>query len=179
MVCPRCISSVRQIAIDCGLIPVSVSLGKCEFDSTPGEQALQKFKTGLQAAGFEVLSSREEKMVQDIKTILVELIYNHPQDIQSVNLSDYLQEQIGVSYSLIRNIFSGLEGRSIDNYFINLRIERAKELVRYDELTLSEIACQLGFSSAAHLSSQFKKLTGLTPSMFRRSLGSRKSLDSI
>ena len=179
MVCPRCISSVTEIARSCGLQPKAVSLGLCEFDYEPDAVSLERFKSGLLEAGFEVLSSREEKMVQDVKTSLVDLVYNHSCDLKPVNLSDYLQEKIGASYSLIRNVFSSMEGRSVDNYYISLRIERAKELVRYDELTLSEIADQLGYSSASHLSSQFKKMTGLSPSQFRTNLGKRKNLDSI
>lgn len=179
MVCPRCIRSVTEIAQACGLSPVSVTLGSCVLDKEPDAEALWSFRSRLEEAGFEVLSSREEKLVQAIKTALLELVYSHPEDIQGSNISDYLQQVLGVSYSLARNIFSGMEGRSIENYFISLRIERAKELVRYDELSLAEIADQLGYSSSAHLSAQFKKMTGLTPSQFRCSINGRDSLDSI
>lgn len=179
MVCPRCIRSVAGIARECNLKPSRIELGKCVFEDQPDEETFARFKALLEADGFEILSSREDTMVTKIKTALVDLVYNHAGDIPTTVLSDYLQNRLNTSYSHIRCIFPSLEGRSIENYFISLRIERVKELVRYDELTLSEIADQLGYSYAAHLSAQFKKVTGLTPTQFKNNLGERKSLDLL
>lgn len=179
MVCPRCIASVREIAGRCGLVPASVSLGSCEFDSEPDADSLQRFAQELKAVGFEILGGREERLVSEVKSCLLDLIYNREDYLPGLNLPDYVQRQVGASYSLVRSTFASVEGRSVDNYFICLRMERVKELLRYDELSLSEIADRLGYSSVSHLSSQFKKHTGLTPTQFKKGMYVRASLDAI
>ena len=179
MVCPRCISAVKRIAESCGLTPVDVQLGHCEFEEDLDDVTVRRFAEGLRNDGFEMLLDAEARLVQAVKDNLVTLLYSG-EKAAGINISDFLQDRTHYSYSTLRKVFSAAEGRSIENYFIALRIERVKELLRYEELTLSQIADRLGFSSVAHLSSQFKKVTGLSASEFKNSstIG-RNSIDEI
>ena len=179
MVCPRCISAVKKIAGDCGLIPIDVQLGHCEFEEDLDDVTVKRFAEALRSDGFEILLDAEARLVQAVKDNLVTLLYSDER-ASGINISDYLQDRTHYSYSTLRKVFSTAEGRSIENYFIALRIERVKELLRYEELTLSQIADRLGFSSVAHLSSQFKKVTGLSASEFKNSSTiERNSIDEI
>ena len=179
MVCPRCISAVKKIAGDCGLIPIDVQLGHCELEGDPDDGAMKRFAEALRSDGFEMLLDAEARLVQTVKDNLVTLLYSG-EKAAGINISDYLQDRTHYSYSTLRKVFSSAEGRSIENYYIALRIERVKELIRYEELTLSQIADQLGFSSVAHLSTQFRKVTGLSASEFKNSSSiGRNSIDEI
>lgn len=179
MVCPRCISAVKRIAGSCGLTPADVQLGHCEFEEDLDDVTVKRFAEALRSDGFEILLDAEARLVQAVKDNLVTLLYSD-ESASGTNISDYLQDRTHYSYSTLRKVFSTAEGRSIENYFIALRIERVKELLRYEELTLSQIADRLGFSSVAHLSSQFKKVTGLSASEFKNSSTiERNSIDEI
>lgn len=176
MVCRHCVESVRNILEHRLSLPFeSVELGVINLSRplSPSEQ--QSLASLLQEEGFEIIEKREAEIVERIKRKLIDDIrrdYN-----PSESLSSRLAP-LGTSYATLSRIFSEVEGRSIENYFMNLRIERVKELIKYQQKTLSEIADLTGFSSAAHLSRQFKAFTGLTPSEFK-SLGSRRSLADI
>ncbi|POY35358.1 AraC family transcriptional regulator [Solitalea longa] len=180
MVCNRCIKVVKDELEKIGQTVNSIKLGEVELDDTPNEHELERIKSLLEDNGFELLEDKQSKLIELIKNMIIELVHRkEPVNLQ-INLSDYLSSTLNVDYSYLSNLFSSFEGITIEKYLILQRIEKAKELIFYDELTLSEIAYQLGYSSVAHLSSQFKKTTGLTPSEFKKLRDSnRKALDKV
>ena len=162
-----------------GLQPVEVSLGEVELLKEPSAEAMQKLSSRLNQLGFEILGDTKKKIIEKIKKIIIEQVHFDKADDRT-NLSNVLSSSLHKDYSYLSKLFSDVEGTTIEKYFINQKIEKAKELLVYDELSLSEIAFRLGYSSVAHLSSQFKKVTGLTPSYFKKPENrARKSLDSF
>ena len=180
MVCPRCKAAVTAELTRMHLHPTVVALGEV----TIAEKALNKGQLAalsgvLQAAGFELLDDKRSKLIEQVKTFIIDLIHYRDEQPQK-NYSELLSQHLHHDYSYISNLFSGVEGVTIEQYIINQKIEKVKELLTYDELSLSQIAFQLGYSSTAHLSSQFKKLTGATPTQFKqRRINSRRSLDEL
>lgn len=174
MVCDRCKLVVRQTLEDLGMTPERVELGEVEVNGdVPDWSRLQQ---RLEQLGFELLEDKRKQLVTQIKRLVLAYI-NQP---ARQNLSDYLAEQLNREYSALSKLFSESEQQTIEQYVIRLKIEKAKELLSYRERNLSEIADELGYSSVAHLSNQFKKVTGVTPSQFRSSEDvSRQSLDQI
>jgi AraC-like DNA-binding protein len=162
------------------LHPVTIDLGEVVIE----EKELQKEQESrlsdvLKNVGFELIDDRRSKLIERLKTFIIDTI--HYKDEQpKKNFSELLSQHLRHDYSYLSNLFSQVEGITIEQYIINQKIEKVKELLLYDELSLSQIAFQLGYSSTAHLSAQFKKLLGFTPSEFKR-LGreSRKSLDDV
>ncbi len=143
------------------------------------EKQLAPLKENLAHLGFELLDGTRQKLIEKIKNIIVEQVHYNEFDSR-YNFSDILSKKINKDYSYLSNLFSEVEGITIEKYIINQKIEKAKELIIYDELNLSGIAMQLGYSSVAHLSAQFKKVTGLTPSHFKKAGGAyRKSIDAV
>ena len=136
-------------------------------------------KTALEKVGFELIDNRKGQLIERAKTLLIELVHRQNNELRT-NLSDYLSQQLGHDYSSLSTLFSEVEGTTIEKFYIAQKIERVKELLVYDELSLSEIAHLLNYSSVAHLSNQFKKITGLTPSHFKQ-IGAvkRKPLDEL
>lgn len=179
MVCDRCKKSVTKILCDLGIEHKAVLLGEVRLDKQIDKSLKEKLSSRLLAEGFEIIDDRKSRVIEQIKKSLIELIQNEYPD-KRINLSKYLAQQLNHDYSYLSNLFSSVEGKTIEHYFIQQKIEKVKELLVYDELTLSEIAYRLGYSSVAHLSNQFKKETGLTPSYFK-TIGSskRQSLDKI
>lgn len=179
MVCNRCIMVVKQVFEQEGLYPVNVKLGEVELEKAPDSKQLEAIKTTLTSMGFEVLDDQKRKIIEKIRTTVIQLIHAGELDDNhkfSVLLSDALHKD----YSFLSKLFSEVEGITIEKYVILQRIERVKELLAYGELSLSEIAFQLGYSSVAHLSAQFKKVTGFTPSAFRKLKDHhRKPLDKV
>ena len=179
MVCPRCILSVEQILKDNKLEAKYVRLGEVELEKTADKKQIEKLAGDLQNVGFEILDDSKTKLIAQIKTLLI-------QKVQQGNIEDhfsiykYLSENIFKDYSSISRLFSEVEGITIEQFFILQKIEKAKEWLIYNELSLSQIAFNLGYSSTQHLSSQFKKLTGMTPTQFK-SLGTlhRKPIDNV
>ena len=166
MVCSRCKMVVKAELEKVGLHPVSVELGEVEIADEPDKSAVQQLNNNLKLLGFEIIDDRKSRIIEQIKTTIVNLI--HYSDGQTnLNLSDYLSRQLNYDYGYLSNLFSEVEGSTIEKYLIAQKIEKVKELMMYDELTLSQIANQLGYSSVAYLSSQFKKQTGLTPTFYR------------
>ncbi len=166
MVCPRCVQSVAAIFQQRG-ITASVALGEVTLAEEPDAATLEGIRDELAQAGFEWVASRVEALIVDIKRIVgayLETAGNGPR----TKLSAFIKEHIAYDYSYLSDLFSGVEGKSIEQYFIELRIEKVKELIVYDQLSLSEIADRIGFSSVHHLSAQFRKVSGLTPSHFRK-----------
>ncbi len=167
MVCDRCIQAVRRSAETAGLAPLAVELGEVTFPETPPTEALTRFRDNLQTVGFELLDDRRQQLAGRIKAAVVDLVHRHNDD-RKVNLSDFLTGKLDRDYGSLSALFSEVEGTTIEQFLIRQKVERVKELLVYDELSLSEIADLLHYSSVAHLSSQFKKVTGLTPSHFKR-----------
>lgn len=177
MVCRHCVDKVRSIACDTeGLEVEAVELGHIVVKHEPSAQALEALGRRLAENGFEIILSREAEMVENIKLLLIDL--SRRESVGHICLASTLESELNASYKTLSRIFTEAEGRTIENYFISLRIERAKELLHYGRMTLEEIAFATGFSSAAHLSRQFKQLTGITPGNFRK-MGKRKPLPEV
>jgi AraC family transcriptional regulator len=165
MVCNRCIMVVKDILKKNGVQPVSVMLGDAELDQPPTVQQLQNISADLQAVGFEILEDQKKKLTEQIKNIITREVGKNDRDN---NFSEILSSTLHKDYSYLSKLFSEAEGITIEKYIIDQKIEKVKELLAYDELSLSEIAFKLDYSSVAHLSSQFKKTTGFSPSNFRK-----------
>jgi YesN/AraC family two-component response regulator len=166
MVCERCIMAVRQELQQLGLRYHHIQLGEIELAEIPGPQQLSALSSALSAIGFELLDDKKARTVEKIKTTIVSLIHQHNDEF-NLKLSALLEKKIGLDYAYLSTLFSSVEGITIEKYAILQRIEKVKELLVYGELSLGEIADQLGYSSVQHLSLQFKKMTGLTASQFR------------
>ncbi|RVT98327.1 helix-turn-helix domain-containing protein [Mucilaginibacter limnophilus] len=166
MVCARCKMAVAAVLEKAGIKATSVELGEVEVQGEPSAQQIEKLSENLKTLGFEIIDDRKSKMIEKVKNAIVTLIH-HSEEQQNLNLSDYITQQVNYDYTYLSNLFSEVEGTTIEKYFIAQKIEKVKELLRYDELTLSEIAYKLGYSSVAYLSNQFKKQTGLTPTFFK------------
>lgn len=179
MVCDRCKMAVDSTLKNLGLHPVRVDLGEVTVTDDLTPEVRTAVKTHLSAIGFELLDDKRRQTIDLIKSSLVKLVHYH--DNQSaVNLSDYLARTLHQDYSGLSRLFSEVEGKTIEHYYIELRIERVKELLAYNEMTLTEIAYAMNYSSVAYLSSQFKAVTGMRPSEFK-SFGkhSRKEIDKL
>lgn len=169
MVCNRCVMVVKKQLIDMGFIPISVELGEVDLGELElGNSQIKEINSAMLLLGFELLDDKNSKLIEKIKLLLIDYVKNHLSDKYKVNISDYLGAGLNYDYSYISNLFSALSGITIENFLIQLKIEKVKELLIYNELTLSEISYQLGYSSVAHLSGQFKKVTGFTPSEFKK-----------
>lgn len=167
MVCKRCKIVVKSLLEEVGLHPIRIELGEIELEESTISEVKSKLQKELQLVGFELLDDKKNKIIEKIKTTIVTLI-QHENATLSTTLSDYLTQELQQDYSALSHLFSEVEGTTIEKYFILQKIEKVKELLVYDELTLSEIAFQLNYSSVAYLSNQFKKVTGLTPSHFKQ-----------
>lgn len=167
MVSLRCKMLVRGELEKLGLKCVSVDLGMVEILGNVTEQQLKMFRENLKKTGLELLDDKKNILVERIKSVIVEMIH-YADEIPRVNDSDYISEKLGYDYTYLSNTFSEVKGVTIQQYIIMHKIEKVKELLLYDELTLTEIAYKLHYSSVAHLSNQFKKVTGLTPTYFKK-----------
>ncbi|MCK3683782.1 AraC family transcriptional regulator [Maribellus sp. YY47] len=168
MVCQRCIETVRSVLKEQGFKVLSIKLGEVEIDPTPSEIQTLQLSEALTAKGFELLQDKKSQTVEQIKAAIVQWVhYSEKDPVQNLNLSEYLVREIGADYSSLSHLFSASEGITIEKFAILQKIERVKELLSYGELTSSEIAFKTGYSSAAHLSSQFKKETGMTPGQYK------------
>ncbi len=165
MVCPRCIETVGQVLSEKGFKVQSIKLGEAEVDTEPSQQQLNDIDLSLKKRGFQLLMDKRSQIVNQVKAEIIHLI--HHNEILLVNLSEHLAKLIGADYSSISNLFSSSEGITIEKFAILQKVEKVKELLSYGELTASEIAFKLGYSSAAHLSSQFKKETGMTTGQYK------------
>lgn len=179
MVCNRCIKVVRESAEQLGLEVEYLRLGELVLKGEVSDEKKQQLKHSLQEDGFELLDDRKAALVERIKNIIIREIH-HNEERRHENFSDLIADELHMDYNYLSTLFSSLEGTTIEKYIILQRIEKVKELLVYDELTLSEIAWKLGYSSVDHLSAQFKKITGLTPSHFKK-IGEdkRRPLDGV
>lgn len=172
MVCPRCIRAVEGLLQEQGIRPLDVQLGEVTLATKLTSSQKQQLGEALEALGFELIDSQRVRLIEQLKNRIIELVHRHDGALRT-NLSDDLSEHLHHDYHYLSHLFSEVEGTTVEKYFIAQKIERVKELLVYDELTLSEIADRLHYSSVAHLSAQFKKVTGLTPSHFKQ-IGARK-----
>ena len=178
MVCDRCKMAVEMVFDKLGLNPTNVVLGEVDVEEESlSEAKYQEMKIALENLGFELLEDKKKATVTQIKAAIVELAHYNKEPLK-VNLSTYLSAKLSADYASLSAAFSSEENNTIEHYYIQQKIEKAKELLSYGELTLSEIAFQLNYSSVAHLSAQFKKETGLTPSKFKQDL-TRQTLDKV
>lgn len=178
MVCDRCRAAVAQTLRAVDLEPVSVGLGTATVDTLPSPTQLSQLRTKLLEQGFELLDDRREQTVDRIRSLIVELV-QHQNGTAQQRLSDWLASQMHSDYSALSKLFSELTGNTIESYYVRQRVERVKELLSYGELTLSQIAVRMGYSSVAYLSAQFKQVTGLTPTAFKAGQGTRQPLDRV
>jgi AraC-like DNA-binding protein len=166
MVCTRCQAVVKSELKKLGLHYSYVDLGEAEILEDLTLELQSQLNNALKKSGLELMDDKKSILVEKIKTLIIELIH-YTNDQIKVNLSDYLSERLNYNYTYLSNLFTETKGITIEKYYLAHRIEKAKELLVYDELNLSEIAYKLHYSSVAHLSNQFKKMTGLTPSHFK------------
>ena len=166
MVCDRCKMVVKNELNNMGLHYGPVELGEVEVMEDLSQDELGSLDEGLRKSGLELMDDKKNILVENIKTIIIELVHYSDDQIK-VNLSDYLSEKLNHNYTYLANIFSEVKSTTIEQFYISHKIEKAKELLVYDDLNLTEIAWKLHYSSVAHLSYQFKKKTGLTPSQFK------------
>jgi len=179
MVCNRCIKVVRETFQQLEIPIKSIELGLVQFDGIQ-EIDLAMLASKLENDGFALIDDETDKIISAIKTAVINQIHDSSSKDSFTNLTDTLEQIVGKSYSSLSTLFSKNEGRTIEKYSIQQRIERVKELLIYDEKTISEIAFELGYSSAQYLSNQFKAETGLTPSAFKKLISSeRKPLDEV
>lgn len=183
MVCDRCKLVVRQELEKLGLQPEKVTLGEVTIrEEHIPDATLKKLDETLVNLGFERMDDRKARLIENIKNKVIEMIHYGDPGNRKFNWSDILSDSLHYEYNYLSNLFSSVEGITLEQYIIRQKIEKVKELLFYDELNLSEIAHKLGYSSVAHLSGQFKKVTGFTPSELKKSREvdqSRKSLDNI
>ena len=167
MVCPRCITAVRQVFTELQIPVSAIDLGMVNtLEDIEGEQK-EVLKERLSTLGFELLDDRHTQLINSIKSIIIHTIH-YQDEIPSVNFSTLLSEKLPYDYAYLSRLFSSVEGRTIEKFIMIQKIEKVKELLTYKELTLSEIAYQMNYSSSAHLSIQFKKITGMSPSEFKK-----------
>ena len=169
MVCERCVMTVKDILHQHDIPFENVSLGEVDLTRKLSGTAIKKLQTSLNKVGFELIETRVNKIVEDIKQRVLEYIALG-MDSQNLKLSTFITEKISYDYSYLSDLFSSIEGKTIEQFFILQRIEKVKELIVYDQLSLTEISYQTGFSSVHHLSTQFKKITGLPLLTLKRSL---------
>ena len=179
MVCNRCIMVVKQELEKLKLLPALVNMGEVELSKPATDKKLIEFSDILNALGFELLDNQKQKQIEKIKTLLIKKVQLGSVE-EHFSITDFLSKALNKEYSYISRLFSEVEGITIEQFFIRQKIEKVKELIIYNEMNLSEISYQLGYSSVAHLSGQFKKVTGLTPSHFKTAGGgNRKSIDAV
>ena len=168
MVCSRCKMVVKSEFEKLGLPTISVELGEVELEKEISDEQKEVLLGNLQVLGFDLIDNKKTKTVERIKNLIVDLVHHKNNELK-INLSDYLVENLNQDYNSLSNLFSEIENTTIEKYFISQKIEKVKELLIYNELSLSEIADILNYSNVAHLSNQFKKITGFTPTSFKQS----------
>lgn len=179
MVCNRCKMAVRDELIKFGLHPTSIELGEVEITEELTSEKKTLLNSELQSLGFEIIDDRKKRIIEKIKTAIVNSVH-YAEEQSALKFSRKISRELNLDYNYLSNLFSETEGTTIEKYFIAQRMEKVKELLKYDELSLSEIADQLGYSSVAYLSNQFKTQTGFTATQFKALLNNqRKNLDDL
>jgi len=167
MVSLRCKLLVRDELEKIGVLPLKVELGEVIISGDMNTEQLEQLKTSLLKSGLELMDDKKAILIEKIKAIIIEMVH-YSEEMPKVNFSDYLSQNLNYDYTYLAGQFSQVTGVTIEHYIIAHKIERVKELLIYDELSLTEISYLLNYSSVAHLSNQFKKVTGLTPSFFKQ-----------
>ena len=179
MVCSRCKMVVKDELVKFGVHPTTVELGEIEIKEELNNEKKEQLNKILQTFGFEFIDDKRSRLIERIKNEIVELVHYSKGQI-TIKFSEHISGKLHHDYNYLSNLFSEVEGITIEKYFIAQKIEKVKELLKYDEQSLSEIADYLGYSSVAYLSNQFKKLTGLTPSSYKSLMkSSRTNLDDL
>ncbi|WP_158861110.1 helix-turn-helix domain-containing protein [Lunatibacter salilacus] len=179
MVCNRCIMVVQNEMNKLGLEIKNIKLGEVTLENEPTFNERDALQEALVPLGFQVIDDKKSRIIEQIKNIIIDLVHYQNNEAKT-NLSDILSEKLNHDYNYLSNLFSEVETTTIEKYFIAQRVEKVKELLVYDELSLSEIAYRLNYSSVSYLSNQFKKVTGLTPSHFKQIReDKRKPLDKV
>ena len=166
MVFSRCKMVVKSVFESIGINPITIELGEIELKNDIQENQKQELLKRLHLIGFDLIDDKKSKTIDKIKTLIIDLVQNKNNDLKT-NLSDYISQELHQDNNTLSNLFSEVENTTIEKYFINQKIEKVKELIIYDELSLSEIAYSLNYSSVSHLSNQFKKITGFSPTYFK------------
>lgn len=166
MVCSRCKLVVKSVFESIGINLISLELGEVELQTEINENQKSELLKKLRSFGFDLIDDKKSKTIDKIKTLIIDLVQNKNNDLK-INLSNYLSQELHQDYNTLSNLFSEVENTTIEKYFINQKIEKVKELIMYDELLLSEIAYSLNYSTVSHLSNQFKKVTGFSPTNFK------------
>ena len=180
MVCDRCILIVRQQLENLNFAVEGISLGKVTISPDPDPSKLQQISSVLQVLGFELIDKEKDQLIEQIKTQIIELVHYSDLSALKESLMNIIAEKINKDYVYLSRLFSDGEGITIEKYIIQQKVEKVKELLEYGELNLNEIAFQMGYSSSAHLSTQFKAVTGMPPSKYKvLPTGDRKSLDQV
>ena len=174
MVSNRCKMAVKEELRNLGLHFIVVDLGEVEIMENISMAQREILKTNLHNSGLELMDDKKAMLIEKIKTVIIEMVH-HSDEIIKVNFSDYLSEKINHDYTYLSNLFSEVQGTTIEQFIISHKTERIKELIIYGEHNITEIAWKMGYSSVAHLSSQFKKVTGLSPSHFKKLKDKRRS----
>ncbi len=179
MVCIRCKMVVKDELTRLGLHVITVDLGEANVVEEIKPEQQQLLRIALLRSGLELMDDKKAVLIEKLKNLIIELVH-YSEEPLTVNLSVYLSQQLNYDYTYLANLFSEVQGTTIEKFFIRHKIERVKELLVYDELSLTEISYLLHYSSVAHLSNQFKKVTGLTPSYFKQLKVKRRStLDGL
>jgi AraC-like DNA-binding protein len=180
MVCDRCQMIVRQQLENLGFTVKQIALGTAEIVPDPDEEQTQLIAAALKVPGFELISKETDKTVEAIKNVVIELVHHSDLSEMNASYSELIANRLGKDYAHLSRLFSNSQDTTIERFIIQQKIEKIKELLEYGELNLNEIAYQMGYSSSAHLSTQFKSITGLTPSQFKASgRAGRKSIDKV
>lgn len=174
MVSNRCKMAVKEELRNLGLHFIVVDLGEVEIMENISTPQRQELKANLLLSGLELMDDKKSMLIEKIKNIIIEMVH-HSEEIIKVNFSDYLSEKMNHDYTYLSNLFSEVQGTTIEQFIISHKTERIKELIIYGEHNITEIAWKMGYSSVAHLSSQFKKVTGLSPSHFKQLKDKRRS----
>lgn len=179
MVCPRCIEAVKAVFSELSIPTSNVVLGSVHIDTNLNATEKGMLKTRLAACGFELLDDKQTQLINEIKSVIVNEIH-YQKEAAAFNFSTLLSQKLNYDYAYLSRLFSSVEGRTIERFVMAQKIEKVKELLMYDELTLSQIAFQMHYSSTAHLSAQFKKVTGMSPTAFKKlQQPERSSLDEV
>ena len=179
MVCNRCILVVQNELDKLGIEATNIKLGEITLKKDLTTTEREALENVLDPLGFQVIDDKKSRMIEKIKNVIIDLVHHQDNDAKT-NLSDVLSDALHHDYNYLSNLFSDIEGTTIEKYFIAQKVEKIKELLVYDELSLSEIADRMNYSSVAYLSNQFKKVTGLTPSHFKQIReDKRKPLDKV
>src|SRR5690242_2239582 len=175
MVCIRCKIVVREELTKLGISYTTVDLGEADIVENISTVKQQQLKAALLKTGLELIDDKKSELIQKIKNVIIELVH-YSEEPLIINFSSYLSQKLDYDYTYLANLFSEVQGTTIEHFMIAHKIERVKELLVYNELSLTEIAYQMHYSSVAHLSAQFKKVTGLTPTHFKEIKNRRRSM---